>query len=153
MIKLASILLAFFLLLQGCGYQSIHKIKKGNFSIIKFDTNGDKITSRELTRNFEKFQIVGNSMFLYELITDSQINKEVRSKNSKGIAENFSINVIITIIVKENGIKIASKSFKENSNYANSENKFELSQYEKIITKNLTAKIIKKINLYIATLK
>jgi len=153
MIKLSPILLIFFLLLQGCGYQSVHKVKRGNFSIIKFDISGDKKITRELTRNFEKFQKNENSEYRYELITNSQMSKEVRSRNSKGRAENLYLNIIIQITVKEDGIIIGNKIFQENTNYANSDNKFELSQYEKIIVKNLTTKVINKINIYITTLK
>jgi len=153
MIKLGPLLLICFLLLQGCGYQSVHKIKRENFSIIKFEISGNENISRDLTRNFEKFKIMENNKYKYELISNSQINKKVRSRNSKGVAENLSLNILIQIIIKENGVTIGNKSFKENSNYANSENKFSLSQYEKVITKGLTKKIINRINFYIANIQ
>ena len=138
--------------MQGCGYQSIHKIDKTNFTIIRFETNGDEKISRDLARNFEKLQINQGSKNRYELITNSQINKKVDSRNSSGVAENLSIYLIIKISVIENGMIIGEKSFQENSNYVNLVNKFELHQYEKIILKNLTAGIIKKISLYISSL-
>ena len=54
--KFNYILVILIFLLCGCGYQSIYKVDKGEFSIINFEINGpDKIT-RSLTRNFEQFQ-------------------------------------------------------------------------------------------------
>lgn len=152
MIKLSSIII-FILFLQGCGFKSIYKIERGSYSIIKFETTGDEKISRDLISNFEKFQKNKDSKYSYELISNAIVNKEIRSKNSSGISENLSISILINIQVKENGEILVEKLFQENVSYSNLENKFELNQYENIIIKNQTRKIINKVNLYISSLK
>ena len=153
MIKFQIIILAVFLITQGCGYQSIHKIEKGNYSIIKFEITGNKKITRDLETNFKKFKKNESANHKYELITNSQVVKKIQSKDSKGVSQNLTLEVIIGLVLKEDGKIIAEESFKESVNYANLENKFELSQYEKIIIKNQTNKIINKINYFIKTLK
>tara|TARA_B100000767_G_scaffold269786_1_gene292188 strand:+ start:4529 stop:4987 length:459 start_codon:yes stop_codon:yes gene_type:complete len=152
MIRIIPTLLIIFLI-QGCGYHSIHKIDRFDFTIIKFNTTGDKKINRELNRNFEKFQTKGISKRRYEIIADSKINRKVKSRDSAGIAENLLINLSIKVTVIENGNIISERLFQRNNSYTNLENKFELSQYELIILQNLNTKIIKKINLYISSLK
>ena len=147
------ILLITFLLIQGCGYQSIHLIEKGNFSISKLEITGDQKISRYLEANFKKFIKIQNSKNTYELIAYSKITKSIQSKNSAGVSENLALNIIINIEIKEGGETIGSKSFQEKIGYSNLDNKFELSQYEKIIVKDQTDKIISKINFFISSLK
>lgn len=153
MIRIIPTLLIFFFLIQSCGYQSIHKIDRFNFTIIKFDTTGDKKITRELNRNFERFQTNEISKKRYEIIANSKIDRKVKSRDSAGIAENLLINLSIKVTVIENGKIISERLFQKNNNYTNLENKFELSQYEQIILQNLNTKIIKTINFYISSLK
>ena len=44
------IFLIFLFVLYGCGYQSVHQKKAGDFSITKFETKGERNISRNLTR-------------------------------------------------------------------------------------------------------
>ena len=153
MIKFQTVILAVFLITQGCGYKSIHKIEKGNYSIIKFQITGDRKITRDLEANFKKFKENESAEHKYELITNSQVVKKIQSKDSRGVSQNLTLEVIIELKLKEDGEIVAEESFKESANYANLDNKFELSQYEKIIIKNQTNKIINKINYFIKALK
>ena len=153
MINLKIVLLGIFLLAQGCGYQSVHKIERENFSIIKFEITGDQKISRYLENNFKKFEKNSDSKYIYELTINSEIVKKIQSKNSAGVTQNLTLDVIIKIKIKEDGKTLAEKTFQESVGYANLDNKFELSQYEKIIVKDQTNKIINKINFFIPTLK
>ena len=69
------------------------------------------------------------------------------------MTQNLTLDVIIKIKIKEDGKTLAEKTFQESVGYSNLDNKFELNQYEKIIIKDQTNKIINKINFFISTLK
>ena len=153
MIKFKLFLLFLFFIIQGCGYQSIHKTKISDFTIINVETIGDKKISRYLENSFERFKDNQKSNNIYEIITTSQVNKTILSKNSAGVSENLLLKITVNIKIKENGNIIREKLFKENARYSNLVNKFELKQYEKIIIKDQTAKIIHKIILFISSIK
>lgn len=153
MMKINSILLVIFLFLQGCGYKPVHLIEQGNFTITNTETTGDKKVSRYLQTNFEKFQKNLNSEYKYELEAHSIINRKTKSKNRAGVPEVLTIDIIIEIIVKENQKTVGEKIFKESLNYSNLVNKFELNQYEKIMIKDHTNKVVNKINLFISSLR
>ena len=153
MIGLRSILLVTFLLIQGCGFQAVHKIERGNYALIKIENTGDKKISRYLERNFAKFELEKDSKHMYELIANSKIDEQIKSRNTAGIAENLNLKIVIEIIIKEKGEVIGEKSFVENVSYSNLKNKFELNKYEKIIIEDQVKKMINKINFFVASLK
>ena len=147
------ILVILLFLLCGCGYQSIYKVDKGEFSIINFEINGpDKIT-RSLTRNFKLLQNNKEANKYYNLNANSNITKSIKSKNSKGEIATYSLKVTVNLIIKMNKQIIQEKEFSEIVSYNNLNNKFELKQYEDIIIKNQTIKIINKINFFLRSLK
>ena len=147
------ILVILIFLLCGCGYQSIYKVDRGEFSIINFKINGpDKIT-RSLTRNFKLLQNNKEANKYYNLNANSNITKSIKSKNSKGEIETYSLKVTVNLIIKMNNQIIQEKEFSEIVSYNNLDNKFELKQYEDIIIKNQTIKIINKINFFLRSLK
>ena len=147
------ILVILLFLLCGCGYQSVYKVDKGEFSIINFEINGpDKIT-RSLTRNFEQLQNNKEAIKFYNLNANSNITTSIKSKNSKGEIETYSLKVTVNLIIKMNNQIIQEKEFSEIVSYNNLDNKFELKQYEDIIIKSQTIKIINKINIFLRSLK
>ena len=147
------ILVILIFLLCGCGYQSIYKVDRGEFSIINFEINGpDKIT-RSLTRNFKLLQNNKEANKYYNLNANSNITKSIKSKNSKGEIETYSLKVTVNLIIKMNKQIIQEKEFSEIVSYNNLDNKFELKQYEDIIIKSQTIKIINKINIFLRSLK
>jgi hypothetical protein len=147
------ILVILIFLLCGCGYQSIYKVDRGEFSIINFEINGpDKIT-RSLTRNFKLLQNNKEANKYYNLNANSNITKSIKSKNSEGEIATYSLKVTVNLIIKMNKQIIQEKEFSEIVSYNNLNNKFELKQYEDIIIKNQTIKIINKINFFLRSLK
>ena len=147
------IFLIFLFVLYGCGYQSVHQKKAGDFSITKFETKGERNISRNLTRYFLKLQKKENASRHYEITTNSKIDRKTISKNSKGETESYSIDIFVDLEVKYNNEIIKTKTFLENSNYSNKSNKFKLKQYEELIIENLSNKIIDRINFFINSLK
>ena len=62
------------------------------------------------------------------------------------------MSISLDLKVYENNEMKSEKQFLESFTYSNNSNKFNLSRYEKNIEKNLTNKIIKDINIYLASL-
>ena len=146
------ILVILLFLLYGCGYQSIYKVDKGEFSIINFKINGpDKIT-RSLKKNFEQLQNNKEANRYYNLNANSNITTSIKSKNSKGEIETYSLKVTVNLTIKMNNQIIQEKEFSEIVNYNNLDNKFELKQYENIIIQGQTNKIINRINAFLRSL-
>ena len=146
-------LIIFIFLLSGCGYQSIYKADKGEFFIVKFESNGPDEVTKSLVRNFKQFQNNKEAKKYYDVITSSEIRKLEKSKNTIGDIETYSLEVIVNAIIKKNNKIIKEKKFSENTTYKNINNKFELKQYENIIIKGQTNKIINKINIFLRSIQ
>lgn len=150
--KFNYILIIFIFLLHGCGYQSIHSVNKGAIAVIKFKTSGSDEVSKNLIRNFKKFQNNKEAKKYYEVSTNANVTKSINSKNKKGKAETYSLRVSINLIVKKDNKTIQEKQFVEKTNYNSLDNKFELKQYENIIIQGQTNKIINRINAFLRSL-
>ena len=131
-----------FLLLFGCGYESIHSKKKNyNFSIqeINFSApkNINKIVSNKLKNS------INSENYTKEFILKIAINvnKSITSKNKQGNPEIFSMEINLDLEVLENNILKSKINFKETFEYNNQSNKFDLKQYENNIQNNLLNKI------------
>ena len=146
------ILIISIFLLYGCGYQPVYKLDKGEFSIIKFNTNGSDIVAKNLIKNFERLKDNKEAKQYYEVIATSNIDTSINSKNSKGEIETYLLKVTVNLIVKKENQIIQEKEFSEKNIYSNIDNKFELKQYENIIIKGQTTKIINKINSFLRSL-
>ena len=146
------ILIISIFLLYGCGYQPVHILDKGEFSIIKFNTSGSDIVAKNLIKNFERLKDNKEAKQYYDVSTTSNIDTSVNSKNSKGEIETYLLRVTVNLIVKKENQIIQEKEFSEKNIYSNIDNKFELKQYENIIIKGQTTKIINKINSFLRSL-
>ena len=77
--------------------------------------------------------------------------KKTNSKSKTGKNSNLSIKIIVNSIILKEGKKFKVLNFEETVNYNSLDNKFELKQYEKIIIKDLTQKILDKIHFFLST--
>ena len=62
-------------------------------------------------------------------------------------------NIVNIKKITDNKNKLRKLYLKENTNYNNLDNKFELKQFEKIIVNDLTNKLINKIHFALSTIK
>ena len=146
------IFIIFIFLLYGCGYQPLYKLDEREFSIISFETNGSDIVAKNLIKNFERLKDNKEAKQYYEVSATSNIDTSINSKNSKGEIETYLLKVTVNLIVKKENQIIQEKEFSEKNIYSNFDNKFELKQYENIIIKGQTTKIINKINSFLRSL-
>ena len=155
-IKKIIIILSFFLLM-GCGYEAIYskkKIEKNyNFSITSIEFEESNEINQMLINNLKSFINIKNKLKLLNLKIKSSTNKTTISKNLKGNAERYLIEVRVNLIIFENEVLKKEFFFKESFNYNSQTNKFNLNQYEKNIKENLISKISDNIILELYSLQ
>ena len=144
--------LIIFLFLISCGYTPINKLIDKNYSISEFEINGNNQVNTIIRKNFIKYK---NTNFekQFQIKLSSQILKATNSKNEAGTNSNLSIEIIVDLEILENNSSIKNLNFIELINYNSLDNKFELKQYEKILIKNLTNKILEKIHINLSTIQ
>jgi hypothetical protein len=71
------------------------------------------------------------------------------SKDSRGDAKIFSLNVSIKINIIENNLLKSEKTFNKTESYNTKSNKFELKKYEDKIASNMVNKMIEEIIIYL----
>ena len=155
-IKKIIIILSFFLLM-GCGYEPIYSKKKleknYNFSITSIEFEESNEINQMLINNLKRFINKKNKLKLLNLKIKSSTNKTTISKNLKGNAERYLIEVRVNLIIFENGVLKKEFIFEESFNYNSQTNKFNLNQYEKNIKENLISKISDNIILELYSLQ
>ena len=141
--------LLIFLFLNQCGYETIYSSKNIKFNIkeIKIENNLD--IGRQIKNRLEIFSSDSPSNENYFLEINSYFDKTTTSKDKQGNPKTFNINVTVNVTFIDNKNIERNKSFVENINYNNDENKFSLKQYENSLIENLTEKIIDNLLIYL----
>ena len=155
-IKKTICILALFLLLS-CGYEprySKQNLENNyNFTIDKITFLGENKINQTLKNNLLSFTNNKTKKIKYDLVINTNLIKEITSKNKKGNPETFSLKIITNVEISELNILKDSVSFEENFDYKNKSNKFELNQYERNIQGNLSSKISNNIIEHLYSLK
>lgn len=136
--------------LSGCGYESIYfNNNKLNLPIKEFELTGDKNVNRKIISilNLKKDNSKNTN---YVLRLDSQKLLETAAKDKAGNATIFKTSLKVKIQLTKNGKLINEKTFDDSFTYSNSEDKFNLSQYQKSIEENLIDKISEKIIFFLS---
>lgn len=141
-----------FLFLLGCGYQPIYSSKDSIFSIKKINLVEKNIINKKIKDVLKIYQKENNADKFYDLKISSTIDKVILTKDSKGDPKIFSLNISTKIEIFENNFLKETKNFKKTLSYNNSENKFDLKQYENRITSDLTNNIIEEIIIYLQSI-
>ena len=147
------ILILFFIILNGCGYQAINRIDNSNYTILKYEFFGDAQINKILKRNFDKYKENNNNFNEFNIIVKSEQIKSNKSKKRSGEATSLTLEISIDVEITNNDNELKKLSLKENTNYNNLDNKFELKQFEKIIVNDLTNRLINKIHYTLSTIK
>ena len=138
-----------FLFLTQCGYETIYSSKNIKFNVkeIKIENNLD--IGRQIKNRLEIFSSDSPSNESYILEINSYFDKTTASKDKQGNPKTFNINVTVNVKFIDNENIERNKSFVENINYNNDENKFSLKQYENSLIENLTEKIIDNLLIFL----
>tara|TARA_B100000965_G_scaffold399880_1_gene420733 strand:+ start:225 stop:701 length:477 start_codon:yes stop_codon:yes gene_type:complete len=158
MIKIKKIILiSTFLLIVGCGFEPIYSTKNINsnyeFTINNIGFSGTNSVNKKLKNRLRNFINIEEKPIKYDLIIDSSTSKNITSKNQKGDAEMYFTEIVVKVDVLHNDSLKNKTTFKENFEYENKSNKYELKKYETTIEKNLVSKISEDIIKYLYSIK
>tara|TARA_Y100000817_G_C16497926_1_gene385461 strand:+ start:74 stop:523 length:450 start_codon:yes stop_codon:yes gene_type:complete len=136
-----------FLVLVSCGYQPIFSSKTSNFLIeeIIHDRN-DKISSK-IKNDLNYLSKAENYTEVIKLKLNSEKKIDISSKDSKGDPLVYKMTIVTNIEIYSNNEIIRQNNISKNFSYKNTENKFDLKQYEKTIENNLVESIKENIIL------
>ena len=94
---------------------------------------------------------VKNSTSGYTLILESSKKINVISKDGGGNPSVYRSSIIVNFSITDDDTIIKQKEFNSSFTYNNTQNKFDLSQYQKNIELNLINEISEKIFIYLRT--
>ena len=131
------ILILSFLLLVSCGYQPIFSSKTSNFLIEEIIYNKNDKISLKIRNNLTYLSKTENYIRVIRLKLSSEKKIDISSKDSKGDPLVYKMTISTNIEIYSNNELTMQKNITKNFSYKNTENKFDLKQYEKTIENNL----------------
>ena len=131
------ILILSFLLLVSCGYQPIFSSKTSNFLIEEIIYNKNDKISLKIRNNLTYLSNAENYIRVIRLKLSSEKKIDISSKDSKGDPLVYKMTISTNIEIYSNNELTMQKNINKNFSYKNTENKFDLKQYEKTIENNL----------------
>jgi hypothetical protein len=152
MIKKNFTIFTIFLFLNSCGFTPIFNKENINININKVDFNNNKI-NRNFARTISTFsdQKSNNS---YNIFLESFSTKNIATKDSKGNPSVYNLRLKVDITLIDNfKKKEIKKSFSENINLKNNDDKFKLKNTENALIEQMSQKILQDILKFLATIK
>jgi hypothetical protein len=147
--KITLLLVIFFI--WGCGYQPIYLKKNNSEQKIKTITlNGEQKVNKIIVSSLG-LKEDENLLTGYSLILKSLKRIDIISKDKSGNPSVYKTSVIVEVSLTEKERIIKQKEFVSSFTYNATENKFNLSQYQKSIELNLINEISEKIFIYLRT--
>ena len=147
--KFIKIFLILFLF-TGCGYSPIYSNKNVNFSILDLKTSGNNMLNQIIENRLKSYKN-SNAEKKYNLMVDTNVEKIIVSKDTKGNPKIFRIILKSKIVVSDPDGATKEKNFLKNIDYNNKSKKSELKNYENEVTKNLAEKISEEIIIYLVS--
>ncbi len=153
MIKKIFLISFIIIFISGCGYTPIYSKKDQNFKLGKIETLGNTKLNIAIIRNINNFtKKNSNTNKIFNLKIETNLKKNIKSKDTKGNPKTFEIKIVTNLIVNKDKTNSLQKSFSYSSTYSTLISEFELNKYEKTIEKTLISKISQKIITYLQTL-
>ena len=156
MIKIKKLIPIFLIILflNSCGYTPRYAVNKSvNFSINIVELKGDREFNNSLKSKIAKYEKKDTSMKVYDLSLTTKYNKNVKSRDVAGLAQEYELVITVDTIVKSELIDPKKLIFKEKFNMKKFEDAFEEKNYEKIMKENLSDIILEKIIMYLFQLQ
>ena len=148
MAKKITLLLVIFLI-WGCGYQPIYLKKNNSEQGIKtIILNGEQKINKTIVSSLGVKEDK-NLLNGYSLILKSLKRLDIISKDKNGNPTVYKISIIVNFSLTEKERIVKQKEFVSSFTYNATDNKFNLSQYQKNIETNLINEISEKISIYL----
>ena len=141
-----------FLILTSCGFTPIYNAsEKNDYSINLTEEKGDSIINNKIISELSRLTNKDSEkIFNIKLLTD--YSKSVISKDAKGSATNYELNVNANFTVEfKNNVK--EININEKQNIKKIADIFEQRSYENTIKNNFAISIVNKLNIELLSLK
>ena len=137
--------LVLILFLSSCGYNPIY-LKKSDkdLSLKNYQVTGNKIINKSIV-SYLNLKNSSNTNAKYSLELNSTKLVEIVAKDKVGNPTVYKTTIIVELLMTEGANVIKKRTFTSNFIYNNIPNKFDLSQYQKNIDKNLINSLSEKI--------
>ena len=139
--------------LTSCGFKPIYGSKNSNFEIIKIKNKNENKNSFALEK---MVMSLSNKNAIRKIKIEINYNQSITTilKDSKGDPSKKKLSINVNLEVKdEKDYVLTNKNFNEEFSYDVQSDKFNMSQYEDNITKNLSNKISNDIIFLLGTLE
>jgi len=138
------------LFLNNCGYTPRYALNKNvNFSINLIEIKGDREFNNALKSKIARYGKKDVNKKVYDLNLTTRYNKNIKSKDAAGLAQEYELEITVDAIIKSELIDPKKLVFKETFNMKKFEDSFEEKNYEKIMKENLSDIILDRIILYL----
>jgi len=152
MIKIRKLIPIFLIILflNNCGYTPRYALNKNvNFSINLIEIKGDREFNNSLKSKIARYGKKDVNKKVYDLNLTTRYNKNIKSKDTAGLAQEYELVITVNAIVKSDSIDAKKLVFKEKFSMKKFEDSFEEKNYEKIMKENLSDIILDRIIMYL----
>jgi len=136
-----------FFFITACGYQPLYVSNNKNL-FSKINLIGEKKIARQII-NFASLKENPNSKNSNVISLEISDNTIATSKDNKGKIASYKTTIIAKVSIKNDNKITKEKFFDESFSYNNLDNKYDLSNYQKDVKKNLAKKIAEDLIIYI----
>ena len=145
------IFLILIIFLSNCGYNPIYLEKIDTDLLIKdYQLTGNKNINKSII-SYLNIKNNSNGNAKYKLTLNSTRLVETVAKDKLGNASVYKTTISVELLISEEDILIKKRTFTSDFIYNNTSNKFDFSQYQKNIDKNLINNLSEKIFIFLTT--
>ena len=137
----ASILLLFLIFLTNCGYSPLLNLENVNFNIYAVSFEGDRKANNVISKTLLKYQNNSEATKNYKIEINTNYNKIIVNKDSKGNPKNYDIQVTAKVKISLEGFDDINKVFSRNNSLSAQSKKIYENELEQKLKKNLAGLI------------
>ena len=146
-LKKIIIILLSTLYLTSCGFTPIYSKKNLDFQINNIQFEGDREIKAILLSNLSAYKTKKKGKYNYDLNIKSEKNVEIASKNTKGEATVYKININSTVEVFLDDKLLLTKHYNNSSIYSSEKKIIKMKKVESRNLSNLSSKLASEIIL------
>lgn len=146
-LKKIIIILLSTLYLTSCGFTPIYSKKNLDFQINNIQFEGDREIKAILLSNLSAYKTKEKDKYNYDLNIKSEKKVEIASKNTKGEATIYKINVNSTVEVFLDDKLLLTKHYNNSSIYSSEKKIIKMKEVESRNLSNLSSKLASEIIL------
>ena len=146
-LKKIIIILLSTLYLTSCGFTPIYSKKNLDFQINNIQFEGDREIKAILLSNLSVYKTKEKDKYNYDLNIKSEKKVEIASKNTKGEATVYKININSTVEVFLDDKLLLTKHYNNSSIYSSEKKIIKMKQVELRNLSNLSSKLASEIIL------